>query len=180
VGKLIVTAFTTLDNVAEDPHLWSGPFFAVEGAGKLNDEVLREADALLLGRVTYDGFAPAWSARSGDPFADKFNAMPKYAVSTTLESADWNNTSIIRDDVVESIRRLKSDQNVLVWGSPTLLKTLMENGLVDEFVLLVSPIVRGAGKKYLPEDGTQHNLRVAETRQLEGGMFAVRLTPAAG
>jgi len=179
MGKLTVTAFTTLDNVAEDPHLWSGPYFAVEGAGRLNDEVLQEADALLLGRVTYDGFAPAWSSRSGDPFADKFNAMPKYVVTTTLERADWNNTSIIREDVVESVRRLKADQNVLVWGSPGLLKTLMEAGLVDEYVLLVSPIVRGAGKKYLPEDGTQHSLQVAEARSLEGGMVAVRLTPAA-
>ena len=179
MGKLTVTAFTTLDNVCEDPHLWSGPFFAIEGAGKLNDEVLQEADALLLGRVTYDGFAPAWSARSGDPFADKFNAMPKHVVTTTLERADWNNTSIIREDVVENVRRLKQDQNVLVWGSPGLLETLMEAGLVDEYVLLVSPIVRGSGKKYLPEGGAQHDLRVAEVRQLDGGMVGIRLTPAA-
>ncbi len=179
MGKLTVTAFTTLDNVAEDPHLWSGPFFAVEGAGKLNEDVLREADAMILGRVTYEGFAAAWPSRSGDPFSDKFNSMPKHVVSTTLERADWNNSSIIRDDVVESIRRLKHDQNILVWGSPTLLKTLMEAHLVDEYVLLVSPIVRGAGKKYFPEERTQHDLRVAEARPLEGGMFAVRLTPAA-
>ena len=176
MGKLVVTAFTTLDNVAEDPHLWSGPFFSNEGTGGYNWEVLDEADAMLLGRVTYEGFAGAWPQRSGDPFSDRFNSMPKHVVSTTMQTAEWNNTSIIRDDVVESIRALKADQNILVWGSPALLKTLMEAGLVDEYALLVSPIVRGSGKKFLPE-GAQHDLHIAEAKTLEGGMLAVRLTP---
>jgi len=177
MGKLTVTAYTTLDNVAEEPR-WTTPYFAVEGAGKLNDSVLQEADAMLLGRVTYEGFAAAWPSQSGDPFADKFNAMPKHVVSTTLERADWNNSSIIRDDVVEQVRALKADQNVLVWASPTLVRTLMEEGLVDEYVLLVSPIVRGQGKKLLPERGPQHDLRITEARVLEGGMLALRMTPA--
>jgi dihydrofolate reductase len=180
MGKLVVTAFTTLDNVMEDPHLWSGDYFSVEGTGMYNDAVLQPADVLLLGRVTYEGFAPAWSARAGDPFADKFNSMPKSVVSTTLETADWNNSTIIRDDVVEQVRKLKEDNNVLIWGSATLVKTLMEAGLVDEFELLVSPIVRGQGKKLLPEDGTQHNLQVKEAKTLEGGMIAMRLVPAEG
>jgi dihydrofolate reductase len=176
MGKLTVTAFTTLDNVAEEPHLWSGEFFGDE-TGRLNDEVLREVDSMLLGRVTYEGFAAAWPSRSGDPFADKFNAMPKHVVSTTLERADWNNTSIIADDVVGRIRALREQENVLVWGSPTLVKTLMDEGLVDEYVLLVSPIARGHGKKLLPEDGTQRSLRIAEARLLEAGMLALRMTP---
>ena len=178
MGKLIVTAFTTLDNVAEDPHLWSGPFFSDE-TGKLNDEVLSEVDSMLLGRVTYEGFAAAWPSRSGDPFADKFNAMPKYVASTTLERADWNNTSILPDDVPGRVRAIRERENVLVWGSPALVKTLMEENLVDEYVLLVSPIVRGQGKKLLPEDGTQHVLKVVESRPLEGGMLALRMTPGA-
>jgi dihydrofolate reductase len=178
MGKLTVTAFSTLDNVAEDPHLWSGAFFSDE-TGQLNDEVLREADSMLLGRVTYDGFAAAWPSRSGDPFADRFNTMPKHVVSTTLDRADWNNTSIIADDVVDRIRALREQENVLVWGSPTLVKTLIDEGLVDEYVLLVSPIVRGHGKKLLPEDGSQRTLRITEPRVLEGGMLALRLTPAA-
>ena len=94
MGKLTVTSFITLDNVVEDPHLWSGAFQS-EDTGELNDAVLREADVLLLGRVTYEGFAAAWPSRSGDPFSDKFNAMPKYVVSTTLERADWNNSTIV-------------------------------------------------------------------------------------
>jgi dihydrofolate reductase len=177
MGKLTVTAFTTLDNVAEDPHLWSGAFFSDE-TGQLNSEVLQEADSMLLGRVTYEGFAAAWPSRSGDLFSDTFNAMPKHVVTTTLEHADWNNTSIIADDVVERIGALRARENVLVWGSPTLVKTLIDEGLVDEYVLLVSPIVRGRGKKLLPEDGTQRALQVTEPRLLEGGMLALRLAPA--
>jgi dihydrofolate reductase len=177
MGKLTVTAFTTLDNVAEEPHLWSGDFFSDE-TGRFNDDVVQEADSMLLGRVTYEGFAAAWPSRSGDPLADKFNAMPKHVVSTTLERADWNNSSIIADDVVGQIRALREQENVLVWGSPALVKTLMDEGLVDEYVLLVSPIVRGHGKKLLPEDGTQRTLRISEPRLLEGGMLVLRMTPA--
>jgi dihydrofolate reductase len=177
MGKLTVTAFTTLDNVAEDPHLWSGAYFSDE-TGLVNDEVLRGVDSMLLGRVTYEGFAAAWPSRAGDPFADKFNAMPKYVVSTTLEQADWNNSTIIADDVAGRIRALREQENVLVWGSPGLVKTLMDEGLVDEFILLVSPIARGQGKKLLPEDGTQRALEITESRLLEGGMLVLRMTPA--
>lgn len=177
MGKLVVTAFTTLDNVAEEPHLWSGPFFS-DATGAFNDEVLAEADSMLLGRVTYDGFAAAWPSRSGDYTSDKFNAMPKYVVSTTLEHADWNNSTIIADDIPGRIQALRGRENVIVWGSPTLVKMLMEENLVDEYALLVSPIVLGRGKKMLPEDGTQHTLRIDETRLLEGGMLALRMTPA--
>ena len=87
MGKLVITSFITLDNVVEDPHKWSGEFQS-EDTGLLNDAVLKEADILLLGRTTYEGFAAAWPTRSGDPFSDKFNSMPKYVVSTTLEKAE--------------------------------------------------------------------------------------------
>ena len=160
MGKLTVTAFTTLDNVA------------------FNEEVLAAAGSMLLGRVTYDGFAAAWPSRSGDFTSDTFNAMPKYVVSRTLGHADWNNSTIIADDVIGRIRALRERENIIVWGSPTLVKTLREEDLVDEYVLLVSPIVLGQGKKMLPEDGTRHTLRIVEQRLLDGGMLALRLTPA--
>jgi dihydrofolate reductase len=176
MGKLTVTAYTTLDNVAEDPQLWTRPFFSDE-TGRFNDRVLTEADSMLLGRVTYEGFAGAWPSRSGDPFADKINAMPKYVASTTLHHADWNNSTILADDVAGRIAALRERENVLVWGSPALVKTLMEERLVDEYVLLVSPIVRGHGKKLLPEDGMQHTLRTVEAQTLEGGMVVIRMTP---
>jgi dihydrofolate reductase len=177
MGTLTVTSFITLDNVVEDPHLWSGEFQS-DDTGLLNDGVLREADAMLLGRVTYEGFAAAWPSRSGDPFSDKFNAMPKYVVSSSLERADWNNSTIVADDPVERVRALKDEQNLLVWGSPTLVRTLMEHGLVDEYVLLVSPIVRGKGIRLFRDAGEQHKLRITDSTVLGGGMLALRMTPA--
>jgi dihydrofolate reductase len=177
MGKLTVTSFITLDNVVEDPHLWSGAFQS-EDTGEFNSEVLREADAMLLGRVTYEGFAAAWPSRSGDPYSDKFNAMPKYVVSASLERADWNNSTIVDKDVAEQVRKLKQDQNLLVWGSPTLVKSLMADDLVDEYVLLVSPIVRAKGIRLFPDAGDQHDLRIAESKVLGGGMLALRMTPA--
>jgi dihydrofolate reductase len=176
MGKLTVTSFITLDNVVEDPHLWSGDFGS-DDSEKLNLDVLLDADALLLGRVTYEGFAAAWPSRS-DPFADKFNAMPKYVVSRSLERADWSPSTIVADDVVERVGALKATQNVLVWGSPTLVQTLMENGLVDEYVLLVSPIVRANGIRLFRDAGERHDLRIDEATVLGGGMLALRMTPA--
>jgi dihydrofolate reductase len=176
MGKLVVTCFITLDNVVEEPHLWSGKFQS-DDTGELNDAVLQEADALLLGRVTYEGFAAAWPSRSGDRFSDKFNAMPKYAVSSSLQKAEWNNTTIIADDVIERVRALRADQNVLVWGSPTLVQTLMDHDLVDEYVLLVSPIVLGRGIRLFRDAGDRHDLRIGEATLLGGGMLALRMTP---
>jgi dihydrofolate reductase len=177
MSKLTVTCFITLDNVVQDPHLWSGEFQS-DDTGELNHDVLMKADAMLLGRVTYEGFAAAWPSRSGDPYSDKFNAMPKYVVSSTLERADWNNSTIIADDVFERVRALKEKENLLVWGSPTLVQGLMESGLVDEYVLLVSPIVRAEGIR-LFGPGPQRDLRITESTLLGGGMLALRMTPAA-
>jgi dihydrofolate reductase len=176
MGKLTVTSFITLDNVVEEPHLWSGAFQS-EDTGRYNEAVLRDADAMLLGRVTYDGFAAAWPSRSGDPFSDKFNAMPKYVVSSTLERADWNNSTIVADDVFDRVRALKQDQNLLVWGSPSLVQGLMDAGLVDTYELLVSPIVRGKGIRLFRDAGEQHDLKIAEATVLGGGMLALRMTP---
>jgi dihydrofolate reductase len=171
MGQITTTAFITLDNVVEDPHLWSGEFQS-EDTGEYNTAVLRDADAMLLGRATYEGFAAAWPSRSGDYFSDRFNSMTKYVVSDTLETAEWNNTTIVRD--IERVRELREQQNLLIWGSPTLVQSLLDAGLVDELVLLYSPIVRGEGIR-LYRDGQKHKLRVTEATQLSGGMLAVRL-----
>jgi dihydrofolate reductase len=173
MGKLTATSFITLDNVVEDPHLWSGAYQS-EDTGTLNDSVLQEADGLLLGKVTYEGFAAAWPSRSGDPFADKFNSMPKYVVSTTLQTADWNNSTILSEDPFGRIRELRAEQNLLTWGSPSLVQGMLDEGLVDELVLLYSPIVLGKGKRLFGGE-SRHDLEVAETTQLSGGMLAVRL-----
>ena len=173
MGKLTATCFITLDNVVEDPHLWSGDYQS-EDTGVLNDSVLRESDAMVLGRTTYEGFAAAWPSRSGDPFSDKFNSMPKYVVSTTLETADWNNSTILSEDPFARIRELKAEQNLLTWGSPSLVQGMLDEGLVDELVLLYSPIVLGKGKRLFGE-GSRHDLIVTESTRLGGGMLAVRL-----
>jgi len=172
MGKITATAFVTLDNVVEDPHLWSGEFQS-EDTGEYNTAVLRDADAMLLGRATYEGFAAAWPSRSGDYFSDRFNSMPKYVVSDSLETAEWNNTTIIRD--IERVRELREQQNLLVWGSPTLVQSLLDAGLVDELVLLYSPIVRGEGIR-LYREGQKHKLRVTEATQLSGGMLGLKLS----
>jgi dihydrofolate reductase len=177
MGKLTVTSFITLDNVVEDPFLWSGKFQS-DDTGEVNLEVLRESDAMLLGRVTYEGFAAAWPSRSGDPYSEKFNAMPKYVVSSTLERADWNNSTIVAENALERVRELKQDQNLLVWGSPTLVQGLMGADLVDEYVLLVSPVVRTKGIRLFPDGGEQHELKIVESTLLSGGMLALRMTPA--
>ena len=177
MGQLVVTSFITLDNVVEDPHLWSGDFQS-EDTEQLNDAVLRAADGLLLGRVTYEGFAAAWPQRSGDPFSDKFNSMPKYVVSSTLQSADWNNSTILSEDPFGRIRSLRDEQSLLVWGSPSLVRGLMDEGLVDEYVLLYSPIVRGEGKRMFADAGPRHDLKVTESTVLGGGMLALRMAPA--
>src|SRR3954470_17264063 len=173
MGKITATAFITLDNVVEDPHLWSGEFQS-EDTGEFNTAVLRDAEAMLLGRVTYEGFAAAWPSRSGGYFSERFNSMPKYVVSNTLETADWNNTTIIDDNALDRVRELKAEQNLLIWGSPTLVQSLLDAGLVDELVLLYSPIVRAEGIQ-LFGDGKPRKLRVTEATQLSGGMLAVRL-----
>jgi dihydrofolate reductase len=173
MGKLTATCFITLDNVVQDPHLWSGDYQS-EDTGSLNDSVLREADAMVLGKTTYEGFAAAWPSRSGDPFSDKFNSMPKYVVSTTLETADWNNSTILSEDPFARIRELKAEQNLLTWGSPSLVQGMLREGLVDELVLLYSPIVLGEGKRLFGE-GARHDLEVTETTRLGGGMLALRL-----
>jgi dihydrofolate reductase len=176
MGKLTTTCFITLDNVVQDPHLWSGDYQS-EDTGSLNDSVLREADAMVLGKTTYEGFAAAWPSRSGDPFSDKFNSMPKYVVSTTLETADWNNSTILSEDPFARIRELKAEQNLLTWGSPSLVQGMLREGLVDELVLLYSPIVLGEGKRLFGE-GARHDLEVTETTRLGGGMLALRLAAA--
>ncbi len=179
MSTLTVTAFITLDNVVEDPHLWSFDFQS-DDTGEHNDAVLQPADAMLLGRTTYEGFAAAWPQRSGDPYTDKFNAMPKHVVSTTLTQADlgWNNSHLVTGDVVEEVRRLKAEQDLLVWGSAGLVQFLMRHELVDAFELLVSPITLGRGTR-LFDDSARHDLRVERATQLSGGMLALRLASAA-
>jgi dihydrofolate reductase len=175
MSTLTTICFISLDGVVEDPA-WSMDFQS-DDTGELNSELLFAADAMLLGRGTWEGFAEAWPSRSGDPFTDRFNAMPKHVVTSTLDDlSKWNNSHAVAFD---DVRALRQQQNLLVWGSPTLVQSLLREGLVDEVVLLVSPVTVGAGRR-LFADGDAHRLRFGAPTLLSGGMLAVRAEAVAG
>ncbi len=186
MAKIIVTEFVSLDGVMEDPggaedFKYGGWTFEIErGEGdKFKLDETTESDALLLGRVTYEGFAAAWPSREGE-FADKFNNMPKYVVSSTLDQPEWNNTTVLKGDVVEAVRKLKRehDGNVVVHGSRQLAQTLLEHDLVDELRLMVFPIVLGRGKRLFDETSDKKRLKLVESRTVGDGVVILLYTPA--
>ena len=159
MSRLIVTEFVTLDGVMEapggeptHPHSgWVGDYMSAEQLQYKLDEVL-EAESLLIGRVTYEGFASAWPEREGE-FADKMNSMPKYVVSSTLSGPlEWNNSTLVQGDVAEEVGKLKQQDGgpILVAGSATLVQSLIENDLVDELRLMVFPVMIGGGSGRSP------------------------------
>jgi dihydrofolate reductase len=178
MAKLIVTEFMTLDGVmegpgGEPPHPHTGWVFDFSGPEQLKyklDEIL-EADVLLVGRVTYESFAGAWPDREG-PFADKMNGMPKYVVSTTLKDPAWSNTTVIDRDVGERIRELKAQEGgpILVAGSCSLVHYLTEQGLVDEYRLMVFPVLVGGGKRVFPDSPEKHVLEYAGAEVFPSGV----------
>ena len=162
MAKLIVSEFLTVDGVMQDPGGaegferggWAFKFERGPDGDKFKLDEVMEAEALLLGRVTYEGFAGAWPSRTGE-FADKMNGMPKYVVSKTLKEAGWQNSKLLKSNVVEEVSRLRSASggNILVAGSGQLVQTLTQNDLVDEYRFMVFPVVLGMGKR-LFKDGS--------------------------
>src|SRR5258706_4967072 len=185
--KIIVTEFVTLDGVIEDPGGseqtkhggWSFKFSDDE-AMKLKFEELFAADAQLLGRVTYEGFASAWPTMEGTgEFGERMNNMLKYVVSTTLQKAEWNNSHIIKENVAKEVLKLKQQpgKNILVAGSATLIQTLIQHDLIDENRLLVYPIVLGSGKR-LFQEGAQTTLKLIESKSFDSGITFLHYEPA--
>lgn len=184
--KLIVSEFVTLDGVMEAPggeegHPHSGWVFDFMGPEQERyklDEVL-ESDVLLLGRVTYETFAAAWPARSGE-FADKMNGMPKRVVSKTLTELEWSNSTLVEGDLAEEVDRLKQegDGTVVVAGSRTLVHGLMERDLVDEYRLMIFPVVLGSGRRLFPETPDKTVLTLADTRAFDSGVVVNTYHPA--
>jgi dihydrofolate reductase len=177
--KLIVSEFVTLDGVMEAPggepthrHTgWVGDFMGPQELQFKLDEVL-EAEAHLLGRVTYESFAGAWPQREG-PLADKINKMPKYVVSTTLKHLDWANCTLIGSNVVEEIEKLKQREGgpLLVAGSCTLVHTLMANDLVDEYRFMIFPVAIGSGLRLFRETPDKTIFKLAGTQTFESGVI---------
>ncbi len=187
MSKLIVSEFVTLDGVMEAPggepsHPHSGwviDYMSPEQEQyKLNETL--EAESLLLGRVTYEGFSAAWPKREGE-FADKMNSMPKYVVSSTLEDPlEWNNSTLIQGDVAEEIARLKEqdDGPILVAGSATLVQSLTENDLVDELRLMVFPVMIGGGKRPFPESQQKKPFELTGSQTFGSGVAVHTYEPA--
>lgn len=174
--KLVVTTFVSLDGVMENPawtfKYWNDETAAFKGAESLS------SDALLLGRVTYEGFAAVWPDRKDDPGADYFNGVRKYVVSTTLDKAEWNNSVLIKDNVVEEIRKLKQQDggDIAVHGSGRLVQTLMQHDLVDTYRLLVYPLVLGKGQRLFEGDAAA-TLKLVESQTFSTGVLALVYEP---
>ena len=168
VGRIVVTEYVSLDGVIEAPgggedFEHAGWTFEIDRGAEGDQFKLEEtldSEALLLGRVTYEGFAAAWPSMEG-PFADKFNTMPKYVVSSTLQGPEWANSTVLVGELVEEVAKLKAevDGNIVVHGSGRLVRALVENDLVDELRLMVFPVVLGSGKR-LFESGSKKLLRL--------------------
>ncbi|WP_458190706.1 dihydrofolate reductase family protein [Haladaptatus sp. NG-WS-4] len=178
--NLIISEFLTLDGVMEAPEEWSFAFFSEEQQEYKHDELFRSG-ALLLGRTTYESFADAWPDRTDETgFADRINSLPKYVVSTSLEEAEWNNSTIIDGDVAEAVAALKQEdgQDILVNGSGDLVETLVEHDLVDEYRLMVHPVVQGSGKRLFEGTSAPTTMRLVDTEAFSSGVVVLTYEPA--
>jgi dihydrofolate reductase len=179
MGRIVVTEFMSLDGVVEDPggaedfrHSgWSFEIDRGDEGGKFKLDETMASEALLLGRRTYEGFAEAWPSRDGE-FADKFNSMPKYVISSTLDSPEWTNTTVVGGDVAESVERVKReiDGDVVVHGSVQLVQELVDKGLVDELRLMVFPVVLGDGKRLFGPTGDKQRLSLKSSQTVGDGV----------
>ena len=180
MGRIVITEFVSLDGVMEDPGGsekfehggWSFEFKRGDEGDKFKLDETFESDALLLGRVTYEGFAEAWPSREGE-FADRFNEMPKYVVSSKLTDPAWNNTTVLTGSVPDEVAKLKEqhDGDVVVHGSAQLAQTLLEDDLVDELRLMVFPVVLGKGKRLFGETSDKKRLQLQSSRAVGDGVL---------
>jgi dihydrofolate reductase len=194
--RIVITEFISLDGVVQAPGGpdedtdggfahggWSHPFFDPEVVGGAFADAMANAEALLYGRRTWQGMAAAWPERAGDPFADQMNALPKYVVSRTLGDDDltWNTTRIPGDEAVAHIRKLHEADggDLVVMGSPTLVRTLLHEGLVDELRLVTMPVMLGGGKTIFPDDGARRALELVSTVTSGAGVQACVYRPVA-
>jgi dihydrofolate reductase len=168
--KLIESTFVTLDGVISDPQVWASPYWDDEYLGYAG-KLLEPAEAQLLGRVTYEGFAESWTQRSGDAFTDKFNAMPKYVASRTLKDATWNAT-VLKGDLAEEVARLKQEDGgtLLKYGTGELDRELLKHRLVDEFHFWIFPVIAGSGARLVEGIGDGTHLKLIDLTQFKSGI----------
>lgn len=190
MGRIVITEFVSVNGVMEDPGgsegsklgPWTFQFDRGAEGNQFKVDELAASDAMLLGRVTYEGFAKAWPQRTDDDFSGKMNSMRKYVVSSTLTDADatWGNTRVLRGDLVTEVAKLRAEPggDVLVHGSAKLVQGLIEHGLVDELRLMVFPIVLGSGKRLYSESGKTARLELASSKALASGIMLLTYRPA--
>jgi dihydrofolate reductase len=174
MSKLVVAEFVSLDGVVQDPA-WTGPYWN-DGIAKVKQDELFASDALLLGRVTYEGFAAAWPGRTDEEgYADRFNAMPKHVASSTLGTLEWNNSSVLQGDVAEEVAKLKQGPggDLLVFGSPTLVRYLAEHKLVDTYRLVLYPVVLGSGAKLFADGAMPAALELVDATPTDSGAIVL-------
>jgi len=187
MGRIVITEFISLDGVIEDPGGaedfkyggWSFEFDRGDAGNRFKlDETMNSA-ALLLGRVTYQGFAEAWPQREGE-FADKFNTMPKYVVSSTVDGSEWTNTTVLDGDIPAAVRKVRDevDGDIVVHGSGQLAQTLLEHDLVDRWHLMVFPVVLGAGQRLFGETTTKKPLTLVSSETVGAGVTIQVYEPA--
>ena len=185
MGRIVVTEFVSLDGVMEDPGGsenfehggWSFEFSRGEEGDRFKLDETMGSEALLLGRVTYEGFADAWPKRDGE-FADKFNSMPKYVVSTTLSDPEWTNTTVLAS--VDEVPKLRDelDGEIVVHGSRSLVQELIERDLVDELRLMVFPVILGKGKRVFGETSGKKPLELVDSKTVGDGVAILVFRPA--
>jgi dihydrofolate reductase len=190
VGKIVAAEYVSVDGVMQDPGGvgeieaggWTNPYWNDELA-KLQTDLLFTSDALLLGRVTYEGFAATWPdmEHEAGAFADKMNTMPKYVASRTVKDMEWNATPI-GGDVPDEVAKLKRDsgQNLLIYGSGSLVRLLLQHGLLDQLRLMIYPVVLGAGKLLFTETGSKKELELAGVTTTSAGVLVVDYKKAPG
>jgi dihydrofolate reductase len=187
MARIVVTEYVSLDGVIQAPgggedfrHAgWTFDIGRGEEGDKFKLDETLASDALLLGRKTYEGFAAAWPTMEGE-FADKFNSMPKYVVSSTLDKGEWNNSTVLKGDVVDEVSKLRQgpDGDIVVHGSAQLVQTLIENDLVDEMRLMVFPVVLGTGKRLFGETTDKKRLQLADSKTVGDGVTILTFRPA--
>jgi dihydrofolate reductase len=179
MGKIVITEFISLDGVVEDPGGsedfkyggWSFELSRGDEGDKFKVDETMGSDALLLGRKTYEGFADAWPQRDGE-FADKFNNMPKYVVSSTLTDPEWSNSIVVDGDLADAVAKIRAEHegDIVVHGSAQLSQALLEQDLVDELRLMVYPVVLGAGKRLFGETSDKKTLKLVESQPVGDGV----------
>jgi dihydrofolate reductase len=185
MGKIVAAEYLSLDGVTEDPgpagefkhRGWTSPYWNDE-LNEYQSELLFASDALLLGRVTWEEFVASWPLRSGDPFTDRMNGMPKFVASTTLqEPLEWN-TTLLKEEIAEEVQRLKQQRNLLIYGSGALVDTLMQHNLIDVYRLMLYPLALASGKRLFREGPRKTALALTEAKTTSTGVVVLTYEPA--